>query len=133
MVACEFYDNQRAITTERREIRPAAQTPRRRKFVPAQNRRRRFNAIKKLPYNLTESPPFLPSCLHSFVLERVLDDLEAFAGVLEDVPGLARYVLEGLFEALGLVLLVDAKGRDVCGFADEDELDPARFRPIAAG
>ncbi|KAI6768906.1 hypothetical protein HG531_011095 [Fusarium graminearum] len=40
------------------------------------------------------------------------------------MPGLDRYVFEGLFETLKLILLVDAKSSHISGLTDEDHLDP---------
>ncbi|CAF3572392.1 unnamed protein product [Fusarium graminearum] len=48
------------------------------------------------------------------------------------MPGLDRYVFEGLFETLKLILLVDAKSSHISGLTDEDHLDPTWEHTVTA-
>lgn len=71
------------------------------------------------------------SYLVTLLVKSLYHNPPALARLLENMPMLPRHALEGLLEALGLVLLADADCCNVGGLADEDELDPARNGTVA--
>lgn len=56
----------------------------------------------------------------------VLDDFIALLWTLEHMPNTLRDTLKSLLESLWLILLLDPNSCNICDFANEDEVDPAR-------
>lgn len=60
----------------------------------------------------------------------IINNLSTLPRVRKHVPDVSGHILEGILEALGLVLRFDADGCYVLDLADENDLYPLRISPI---